>query len=72
MHIVQLGGVFTIFFTSLQVTKFTEAKKSNTMLYDLFFHKMLEKGFYLVPSQFETCFISASLSENDIELLSAQ
>lgn len=68
LRIIQLGGMFTIFFTSHQVTNFVEAKKSNTKLYASFFHKMLEKGFYLVPSQFETCFISASHSENDIEL----
>ncbi|MFQ6083497.1 MAG: aspartate aminotransferase family protein, partial [Candidatus Aminicenantia bacterium] len=32
-----------------------------------YFHEMLKRGIYLPPSQFETTFISAAHSKEDIE-----
>jgi glutamate-1-semialdehyde 2,1-aminomutase len=60
--IQQIGSMFTIFFTSTEVKNFTDAKTSNTALFGKFFHGMLKKGIYLPPSQFESWFLSASLT----------
>ncbi len=54
----RVGSMWTSFFTSEPVTDWTSASKSNRVLYGKFFHKMLENGVYLAPSQFEAGFIS--------------
>ena len=61
-----LGGMFTLFFAESVVKDLASAKKSNTSLYAEFFHFMLSRGFYLPPSQFEVCFISAAHSTEEI------
>lgn len=43
------------------------AKISDTNSYAVYFKNMLENGVYLVPSQFETMFVSASHTSVDIE-----
>ncbi len=53
-----IGSMYSLFFTNQKVTNFEEAKTSNLTDFGLFFNKMLEKGVYLPPSQFETMFIS--------------
>lgn len=67
MHIRQLGGMFTPFFTRQTVRNLEEAKKCDTKAHAHFFHKMLDHGIYLPPSQFEMCFISAAHTEADID-----
>ncbi len=60
------GSMFTLFFTADPVTDFPSAKRSDTQKFGLFFNKMLEKGVYLPPSQFEACFFSASHTKDDL------
>ena len=69
MHIAQMGGMFTPFFRKAPVNDLTEAKDCDTDRHARFFHDMLDKGIYLPPSQFETAFISAAHTENDIDAL---
>jgi glutamate-1-semialdehyde 2,1-aminomutase len=40
--------------------------KSHTVLYGKYFHKMLNRGVYLAPAQFEAAFVSTAHS---LELL---
>ncbi len=54
----RVGSMWTGFFTNEPVTDWTSAAKSNRTLYGKFFHRMLENGVYLAPSQFEAGFIS--------------
>jgi glutamate-1-semialdehyde 2,1-aminomutase len=63
LTINQVGSMFTIFFTDKPVTDFTSAKQSNLKAFSVFFQRMLEKGIYLAPSQFEALFLSTSINE---------
>lgn len=65
--LAQLGGVFTPFFGEGPVRNLEEAKRCDTAAHAKFFRGMLERGFYLPPSQFECAFISAAHTEADLE-----
>jgi glutamate-1-semialdehyde 2,1-aminomutase len=59
--------MFTIFFTAAPVTDYDSAKKSDTARFAEFHRHMLDRGFYLPPSQFEAAFVSAAHTEEDIQ-----
>jgi glutamate-1-semialdehyde 2,1-aminomutase len=61
------GSMFTLFFTSSEVTDFDSAKTSDTQLFTKYFNRMLENGVYLPPSQFEACFVSAAHDRQDLD-----
>jgi len=61
-----VGSMFTIFFTSEPVTNWESAKKSDTQRFGAFHRRMLERGIYLAPSQFEAAFVSAAHTEQDV------
>jgi glutamate-1-semialdehyde 2,1-aminomutase len=63
----RVGSMLTSFFTAGQVVDWNSAKLSDTKRYGQFFHKMLEQGIYLAPSQFEAAFLSTAHSASDIE-----
>ncbi len=67
LRCARLGGVFTLFFNGAEVRNLDEAKRSDTKAYAAAFHALLERGYYLPPSQFEVGFISAAHSEADVE-----
>lgn len=62
----QIGSMYSLFFTDQRVTNFTQASTCNTADFGRYFNLMLQKGIYLAPSQFETLFVSAALSDQDI------
>lgn len=62
-----IGSMFTLFFTDKTVTNFQDAKSCDLKRFGAYFHQMLQRGVYLAPSQFESLFLSAALSEEDIE-----
>jgi glutamate-1-semialdehyde 2,1-aminomutase len=61
------GSMWTLFFGVERVRNFTEARGADAKAYARFFHGMLERGFYLPPSQYEAAFISLAHSEADID-----
>jgi glutamate-1-semialdehyde 2,1-aminomutase len=63
----QVGSMVSIFFTQGQVTDFASAALSDTGAFKDFFWHMLSCGVYLAPSQYETGFLSAAHSEEDLE-----
>ena len=63
----RVGSMMCMFFTEEPVTDFSTAVKSDTELYGKYFHKMLEKGIYLAPAQFEAMFISTAHSYEDLD-----
>ncbi|RED97491.1 glutamate-1-semialdehyde 2,1-aminomutase [Marinoscillum furvescens] len=67
MTINQIGSMYSLFFTDSQVTDFESAKKCDTAAFGQYFNLMLQHGIYLAPSQFETLFVSAVLSDEDIQ-----
>jgi len=68
---VKLGSMFKFFFRSSAPENYARAKESDTIKFRAFWEKMLEKGIFLPPSQFETNFLSAAHSDSDIEYISS-
>ncbi|WP_407660358.1 glutamate-1-semialdehyde 2,1-aminomutase [Marivirga arenosa] len=63
----QLGSMISIFFTNEQVHDFEGAKKCDTEMFGKYFQGMLNEGVYLPPAQFESWFLSTSLSAEDLD-----
>ena len=63
----RIGSMFTVFFTSGEVTDFDSAKRSNTGAFAAFFRNMLSRGVLLPPSQFETSFLSFAHTGDDLD-----
>lgn len=59
-----IGSMFSLFFTHSNVVNFDSAKTSDTALFGRYFQKMLEKGIYLAPSQYEALFISTAITDD--------
>jgi glutamate-1-semialdehyde 2,1-aminomutase len=62
----RVGSMLTWFFQTGEVRDYETAKKSDTAKFGRFFHRMLEHGIYLPPSQFEAAFISAAHTPGDV------
>lgn len=62
-----LGSLSCVYFTDQDVVDYASAKKANTNRYARFFHAMLEKGYYLAPSQFEAMFVGTEHTESIIQ-----
>jgi glutamate-1-semialdehyde 2,1-aminomutase len=63
----RVGSMSTTFFTHLEVSNWSTASTSDTEKYAKFFRGMLDKGFWLAPSQFEACFVSAAHTDDEID-----
>jgi glutamate-1-semialdehyde 2,1-aminomutase len=61
-----IGSMYQLFFTEGRVTDANSAKKSNAANFRLLFDELLKRGVFIPPSQFETCFVSYSHSEDDV------
>ena len=59
----RVGSMISLFFTEQAVTDFASAKTSDVKLFGNYFNAMLKRGIYLAPSQFESLFISAAITE---------
>ena len=66
---VRIGSMFKYFFRSRPPKNYREVKECDTEAFGRFWKKMLEVGIFLPPSQFETNFLSAAHSDNDITTL---
>ncbi len=64
--VLQIGSMFTYFFTEKEIRNFDDAKTSDTQLFAAYFQAMLREGVYLAPSQFESLFVSTALEEEHI------
>jgi glutamate-1-semialdehyde 2,1-aminomutase len=62
----RVGSMMTGFFTTEPVTDFESAMKADAARYAQHYRQMLAGGIYLAPSQFETAFISAAQTEEDL------
>jgi glutamate-1-semialdehyde 2,1-aminomutase len=63
----RVGSMLGVFFTTGPVVDYESAARADTQAYAKFFHRMLEKGIYFAPSQFEAVFLSKAHSAGDIE-----
>ncbi|WP_066352711.1 glutamate-1-semialdehyde 2,1-aminomutase [Fervidicola ferrireducens] len=67
VFINRAGSMLTMFFTGEEVKDYDSALKADTKMYAAFFREMLKRGVYLPPSQFESVFLSAAHTEEDVE-----
>lgn len=62
-----IGSLSCIFFTDQEVTDYTSAKTSDTAEFAKYFNHMLSRGNYFGPSQFESIFVSAAHTKENID-----
>ncbi|MDP2647208.1 MAG: glutamate-1-semialdehyde 2,1-aminomutase [Desulfobacterales bacterium] len=65
--ISRVGSMMGMFFTPTEVKNFKDAKTSDLELFSAYYNRMLEKGIYLAPSQFEAIFISSAHTSKHID-----
>ncbi len=61
------GSLLTMFLGPASVTDADEARRSDTAKFAKFFHRMIEHGIYLPPSQFEAMFVSVAHGDDAID-----
>ena len=66
---VRIGSMFKYFFRKDAPQNYTEVKECDTLAFSAFWQKMLDRGVFLPPSQFETNFISVAHTKNDLETI---
>ena len=62
-----VGSMFQLFFTDRPVTDYHSAKSADIHKYEKYFHSLLASRIFVPPSQFETCFLSTALTEDELE-----
>jgi glutamate-1-semialdehyde 2,1-aminomutase len=63
---VHLGSMFKYFFRDGAPKNYTKVKECNTAAFARFWDKMRARGIFLPPSQFETNFLSAAHTADDL------
>jgi glutamate-1-semialdehyde 2,1-aminomutase len=63
-----IGSMFQIFFTDRKVQNAYDVRTSNRRYYRKLFDNLMKLRVFVPPSQFETCFLSAAHTEEDIDL----
>ncbi len=63
----QIGSLMSVFFTEEKVIDYKSAVSSDTKKYAAYFNDMLGRGIYLAPSQFESMFVSAAHTQEDLQ-----
>ena len=66
-HLAGLGAMFQVYFTGRDVCNYKDAKTADTGKFDSYFHKLLNKGVFIPPAQFECCFISSMHSTEELD-----
>lgn len=67
---VRLGSMFKLYFRDSPPSNYVEAKQSDTEKFGKFWKGMLKEGIFLPPAQFETNFVSAAHTPEDMEKIS--
>ena len=67
LTINRIGSMLTAFFNPGPVDTWTGVAGSDTQAYARFFHRMLERGVYLPPSQFEAMFVSLAHTPEEVQ-----
>ncbi|MBI1950899.1 MAG: glutamate-1-semialdehyde 2,1-aminomutase [Acidobacteria bacterium] len=66
-RVTRVGSLLTLFFTSHDPVDWQSASRSDTRRFAAYFRRMLERGIYLAPSQYEALFVSLSHTDEQIE-----
>jgi glutamate-1-semialdehyde 2,1-aminomutase len=59
--------MYQLFFTTRDVRDLASARTSDLDMFTMLFRTLLEKGVFIPPSQFETCFLSYAHEDEDID-----
>ncbi|MCV7384988.1 glutamate-1-semialdehyde 2,1-aminomutase [Mycolicibacter longobardus] len=70
-QIPRAGNMFSVFFAEEPVTDFAAARASATWRFPAFFHALLDAGVYPPCSAFEAWFVSAALTDEAFERITA-
>jgi glutamate-1-semialdehyde 2,1-aminomutase len=62
-----ISSMFQLYFTGEQIRDASGVRKSNQLSYKRLFTELLKSGIFIPPSQLETCFISYSHDDDDID-----
>ena len=62
-----LASMLQVFFADVDIRDYDTAKKADAVRFARLFAGLLERGVFVAPSQFETVFLSAALSDADID-----
>ncbi|HKJ05611.1 MAG TPA: glutamate-1-semialdehyde 2,1-aminomutase [Geopsychrobacteraceae bacterium] len=63
----RVGGMFCTYFQAEEVVNFADVKPETPQIFAKFFRSMLEDGVNLAPSQYESGFMSAAHSTEDLD-----
>ena len=66
VQVNNVASMFQIFFGGSEVYDYESAKKADKARFMRYHKKLLKRGIFIPPSQFETCFISSEHSEEDV------
>lgn len=66
-QINNIGSMISVHFTDEVVIDYDSAAKGNNETFKRFFHHMLDRGYYLPPSAFESWFLNNALSQAQID-----
>ncbi|MGH2562196.1 MAG: glutamate-1-semialdehyde 2,1-aminomutase [Thermomicrobiales bacterium] len=66
VQITHVGTMGSVFFTDRPVANYEDALTCDTARFGRYFQGLLARGIYVAPSQFETLFLSAAHSDEDI------
>jgi len=62
-----ISSMYQLFFTLTDVRDMASARTSDLDMFNVLFRALLEKGVFIAPSQFETCFLSYAHADEDID-----
>jgi glutamate-1-semialdehyde 2,1-aminomutase len=62
-----ISSMFQLFFTPEYVRDLKSARTSNLELFARLFKTLLDRGIFIPPSQFETCFVSYAHADEDLD-----
>jgi len=66
-QVYSLASLYQIFFTAQPVVDCACAKTSNIQKFTAYFQELIRQGVFIPPAQFETCFVSAAHTQEDIK-----
>jgi glutamate-1-semialdehyde 2,1-aminomutase len=62
-----VGSMISVHFSEHPIQNLTDASKADLVLFNRFFHHLLQQGIYLPPSAFESWFISIAIQQNHLD-----
>jgi glutamate-1-semialdehyde 2,1-aminomutase len=67
LQISHVASMFQLFFTENSIYDYQSVKTADNNKFMKYHAKLLKKGIFVPPSQFETCFLSTTHSKQDID-----